>query len=511
MTNVVDLGDIGSLGSKVVGTAPHFLTGSSVAPAGDVNGDGIDDVIIGSRTRSYVIFGQEGGIEDIDLANLQASEGFEIGSDLTDLVVGRSVSSAGDINGDGFDDLMVGGFQYLADDFASAPTAFVIFGKPEFEDINLSDFFESATTDGFRIFDDFLLDDFLGARVASAGDFNGDGLDDMVVGTPGSDRTGAAYVIFGKTSDYDNIDLANLAPGAGLKITGAAFLDQLGFSVSGAGDVNGDGYDDIILGARYGDSGGSDAGQAYVIFGREMGLDTIDISNLDAESGFMLRGGGVGESAGWSVSAAGDVNGDGFDDVIIGAPYARGPGKDATVGAGEAYVVFGKAGVFGTVDLSTLKPNDGFTIKGEVGDLAGWSVSGAGDLNSDGFDDIIVGAPGADGAGEDAGEAYVIFGRAHGLNTIDLGRLADGRGRSDGLVLQGVNYDRAGTSVAGAGDFDADGVDDLIIGAPSPPRIDAPVVAGKAYILSGAELAEFWDPVGGQGQDHRHFPSDLLW
>lgn len=525
MATVVDLGNLGSLGSSVIGDEPHSEIGLSVAAAGDINGDGIDDVIIGSENDAYVVFGQEGGIGNVDLDNLQPSEGFGIIFDLLGLVPGPSVSGAGDINGDGFDDIIVGGYQYgVVDNYGSIPNAYVIFGKAaEFDTIVVSDFFASATSDGFRISGEF-ASGYSGARVASAGDFNGDGFGDMLVGIPShNEKTGAAYVIFGKEDAFDNIDLTNLDIESGFAIFGDTFGDQLGHSVSGAGDVNGDGYDDIILGSPYGDTGGAQSGQAYVIFGKSTGFGTIDLSNLDAGTGFLIQGDTSSDLAGWSVSAAGDVNGDGFDDVIVGAPDAKGgAGKGTSGNAGEAYVIFGKAGDFGTVELSKLLPRDGFIIEGDnAGDLVGWSVSGAGDLNSDGFADIIVGAPSGDSAAIDAGEAYVVFGKANGFHTVNVGRLADGHGRDDGFRLQGdIANDRAGWSVAGAGDVDGDGVDDLIVGAPwndfgalgedfpGAPTEPEDLNSGQVYVVYGAQLS----PNGhGFGDGLLPIVGDLFW
>jgi hypothetical protein len=525
MPSTVDLGNLASLGSAIIGEHAHSQVGLSVSAAGDVNGDGIDDLIIGGNVNDhYVIYGQAGGIGDVDLDDLQPSQGFELIADAFGLVMGPSVSGAGDINGVGFDDLIIGGYQY-AGLYDTNPNAFVVFGKEGgFADINIDDFFQSATSDGFRIFGEMSIDDISGARVASAGDFNGDGFDDILFGTLYPDGIGAAYVIFGKPDGFENIDLASLAPGAGFAILGANLYDLAGYSVSGAGDVNGDGLDDIIIGAPYANEA-TGGGEAYVIFGKETGFDTIDLSNLAPAAGFIIQG-KSGSTAGWSVSGAGDVNGDGFDDVIVGAPYADGgAGKTATVGAGEAYVIFGKADGFGAIDLSSLRPKDGFTIQGDdAGDLAGWSVSGAGDLNSDGFDDIIVGAPGGDSGGADAGEAYVIFGEAHGPGTIDLARLESGRGRADGFIIQGdVANDRAGWSVSDAGDVDGDGVDDLIVGAPwndlgaiGEPPGGAPTEpedlnSGQGYVLYGAELGEFFPSIHGHGQGHGSAQFDLLW
>ena len=492
MPTVIDLGVPNFGGFTILGDAAGD-NAAYVSDAGDVNGDGFADIIVGAPLAgygatgaAYVIFGRPGGFGTIDLSNLQPADGFLIQGAGSIDYTGISVSSAGDINGDGFDDILVGtyvgGFYYTG-----TSHAYVIFGKSTgFATINLSNLAPSAgfVINGTLGFDNLMI-------VADAGDINGDGFDDIIIGDRGdSSGTGAAYVIFGKATGFGTIDVANLSSTVGFRINGGVG-DRAGVSVSGAGDVNGDGFDDLIVGAYFGDNGGNNAGEAYVIFGKSSGFTTLNLESLPAGAGFIIQGDVAEDWAGFDVSAAGDVNGDGFDDLIVGAPL----GDNGGTGAGEAYVILGKATGFGTVDLSNLG-SAGFVIQGDAsGDALGWSVSAAGDVNGDGFGDLIVGAPFGDNGGAYAGEAYVIFGRSTGFTTIDLTNLSP----SDGYIIQGDDADdRAGQSVSAAGDVNGDGLDDIIVGARTADN-----GAGASYVIFGRRdsPADVSGDFNGDGRD----------
>jgi Ca2+-binding RTX toxin-like protein len=476
-------------GFIIQGDAAFDQAGFSVSSAGDVNGDGFDDLIVGARLgddggtyagEAYVIFGKSSGFTNIDLSSVTAADGFVIQGDATGDYAGWSVSSAGDVNGDGFDDLIVGA-PHGDNGGANAGEAYVIFGKSGgFTTIDLTGL---TVSQGFIIQGDAAGDE-AGRSVSSAGDVNGDGLGDLIVGAPTNDNGGAnageAYVIFGKSSGLTNIDLTSLTASQGFKIQGDAAGDYAGWSVSSAGDVNGDGFDDLIVGAIFGDDGGTNSGEAYVIFGKSGGFTNIDLTSLTAEQGFIIQGDTAGDQAGRAVSSAGDINGDGFDDLVVGAIF----GDDGGTDAGEAYVIFGKANFFAlapVIDLTTFNSSQGFIIQGDTNyDVAGHSVSSAGDINGDGFDDLIVGAPGLNIAGTDAGEAYVIFGKSGGFTDIDLTSLT----AAEGFIIQGnTAYDRVGASVASAGDINGDGFDDLIVGAPFGDA--GGTNAGEAYVIFG--------------------------
>ena len=513
---VIDLTNLTTgQGFIIQGDAADDLAGQSVSGAGDVNGDGFDDLIVGAPTaddggtfagEAYVVFGSGAGFgtpdgsgrQVIDLASLSAAEGFIIQGDAAFDFAGVSVSAAGDVNGDGFDDLIVGA-RFGDDGGSEASEAYVVFGSgagfgtADGSGRQVIDLTSLSAAEGFIIQGDAAGDN-AGVSVSGAGDVNGDGFDDLIVGARSGDdggiEAGEAYVVFGSDAGFGTvdgsgrqvIDLTSLSAAEGFIIQGDEEFDQAGVSVSAAGDVNGDGFDDLIVGARYGDDGGSNAGEAYVVFGSGAGFGTadgsgrqvIDLTSLSAAEGFIIQGDAAVDRAGWSVSAAGDVNGDGFDDLIVGAPG----GADGGGSAGEAYVVFGSGAGFGTadgsgrqvIDLTSLSVAEGFIIQGDAaGDIAGYSVSAAGDVNGDGFDDLIVGAVDGDDGGYDAGEAYVVFGGAFGGDGTPV--VTEGTAAAE-ILLGGLGDDdlsgEGGADVirAGAGD------DTITVGDADFARID---------------------------------------
>jgi hypothetical protein len=485
--------------------------GASVAVGGDFDNDGIDDVLIGAPRvivggnatgATYLLFGDEDRFdEELELDDIAAGglrgmvmEGFEnLGQS------GFSVASAGDVNGDGIDDILIGTPQTPSGN--NSGRVYVVYGRevPYPDTFALSGLPALGGGDGSTgfVINGFPAGENAGADVAGIGDINGDGIDDLLVGAPGSDRGapngGTSYVVFGRLgglgTEFDLNDLSTSGGGTGdegFLLLGFENGDASGDAVSGAGDVNGDGVDDLIIGAQSADVVGNAEGEAYLVFGRTNGFPAeVVLSSIylggGGVSGVIFRGIDDSDNAGVSVARAGDVNGDGFDDLLIGAENG-GPNSGNN---GETYVVFGRA-AFGSplFDLDTLATGggvDGAVLNGiNANDNSGRRVSGGGDINGDGFDDIVIGAPNAEPAGGSGeGEVYVYFGSPSLPQEFELGELASGDG-SEGFVFFGeVAGDNVGYDVATGGDIDGDGFDDIVIGAPSAG------VAGEVYVIYG--------------------------
>jgi len=416
--------------------------GRSVASAGDVNGDGYSDVIVGANGyddggntdegRCFVYHGSASGLSTIPASILddadQAFAGF-----------GFSCNSAGDVNGDGYSDVIVGASGYTDGVNSFEGRAFVYYGS----------------AGGLSALPDNIIDDAnqanagLGIRVASAGDVNGDGYGDVIVGVYQYDDganadEGAAFVYFGSA--------------AGLGATPGAILDDanqagagFGSGVASAGDVNGDGYSDVIVGAwLYDDGVNADEGRAFVYHGGPDGLKTtetwtVESDQADARLGFHISG----------IASAGDVNGDGYSDVILGAAYYDNGETDE----GRAFVYYGSATGLPITPNWTAESN-------QANALFGACVAAAGDVNGDGYSDVIIGAWQYTNGEANEGKAFIYYGSAAGLS-LTANWTAENN-------LAGSSF---GFSVASAGDVNADGYSDVIIGA---------VNTGSAYVYYGS-------------------------
>lgn len=426
------------------------LLGFSVSTAGDVNGDGFADVIIGSVTGSaYVFYGKPMEFGNIDLATAPASTGFSIHGPAGSQC-GSSVSCAGDVNGDGYSDVIIG------DPGQDGPparisAAYVVFGGPTRSTPVELDLLTTST--GLRI-EDPLHPGYTYLNVSGAGDVNGDGYSDFLVGSPAANTAaGSTYVFLGKPSWENNPTLASFGPGDGFRIDGARTGDYSGLSVSTAGDVNGDGCSDILMAARFANSPRPEPSAAYVIFGKPSGLSNVSLASLGSSDGFRLDGLVSPEWLLISVAAAGDINGDGYSDIVLGAP---GGGS-----YGLAYVVYGKPSGFSNIELTSLSASDGFRIVGAPSDfMCGATVAAAGDIDGDGFSDVLVGAP-LSGPTQ-PGSTYVILGKSSGLSNIDLASLSS----SAGYRIDGMDFSLFGIALGTAGDVNGDGRCEFLVGAP---------------------------------------------
>lgn len=400
--------------------------GASVATAGDVNGDGFSDVLISApnhtigQTREGVSWVYHGGAGN----SFDETADAAIESNIANTRLGNSVKGIGDVNGDGYSDIMIGSSAYTKGQTGEG-IALIYHGSTS----GIADDYTSliAGTD---------IDSEFGTSVASAGDVNGDGYNDVIVGAPGYDvgaghtDEGAVYIYLGNGNGV--ITPASIILQANKANTG------LGISVSSAGDINGDGYSDVVAGAsRYDNGGLTDRGAIYIWLG--------SASGISAASQVIIQGPQAGSQLGYSVSSAGDVNGDGYSDIIAGA-YAATYGE---AGEGSAFIYHGSAtGITAAATPNThLQPN-------QAAAEFGYSVSAAGDLNGDGYSDVVIGAPSYDGPTYTNGAAFVYYGAAGGVN-----------GASPTRIYADRNDSHLGSSVSGAGDVNGDGFSDLILGA----------------------------------------------
>lgn len=474
----------GSDGFRVDGPAASALAGFAVAKGGDINGDGIDDYVIGAASdKVYVVFGHSGvSAASISLSTLNGTNGFRVDAAAGGESFGRSVGGGGDINGDGYDDIVIGAYKSNANDYHSG-AAFVVFGH--------SGAFPAALnvstlngSNGFEIVG-AAANDKVGRSVAIVRDIDGDGFDEVALGaTYASSVSGAytyngfAYVVFGHSGAFASaLSLSSIDGSNGFRIDGPVG-DRLGRSVSGAGDVNGDGFNDIIAGSQYG-------GSAYVVFGHS-GTFTSPLAagTLNGSNGFAIKSIDQERTAGSSVAGVGDVNGDGIDDVAAGVPGVPLTPRD------RVYVVFGHTGAFASsLAFDDVGGTNGFRLDGPAGWRTGIAVAGAGDISGDGFADIVIGAPYPFNSG---GHAYVMFGHSGVFaSPFELSTLNGSNGfRMDGTGVQVLT----GWSVAGVGDINHDAGDDIIVGAyaADPPGL---ANAGSSYVVYGVRP----DPIFANG------------
>ncbi len=388
--------------------------GRSLSSAGDVNGDGFNDVIIGSLNFSngqsnegaaFVYHGSGVG--------LCASPNWQFESNYANAKFGYYVKKAGDVNGDGFDDVMVSAADYTKGQNREG-AVYVFYGSSTGLDTAVSWFAEGNVPDSR-----------FGDQISAAGDVNNDGYDDIVIGAVERGvYTGAAYMYLGSSTGLGN------TPAWQFNGTqqGAAF----GTGISGGGDINGDGFDDIVVGAFWYTNGQANIGQAYVFYGSATGLSSS--ANLT------LQGNTTNIGFGHQSAFAGDVNSDGYDDLLISSNIVSGQN-------GRVQLYLGGSSGLNTTASWVL-------VGTQINEAMGYRLAGLGDANKDGFDDIIVGAYQYTNGESEEGRALVFYGNSFGLDTVAAREYESNQAEA--------NF---GLDVAGAGDVNGDGWDDILVGA----------------------------------------------
>ena len=416
------------------------LYGFAAASAGDVNGDGFGDVIVsapyydGGQQNEGRVWLYHGAANGLSISSWTAQSN-QVGANY-----GLSVASAGDVNGDGYGDVVVSAPGWDGGE-SNEGHVWVYHGSPS----GLVSFaaFRAESNQAHALY---------GSSVASAGDVNGDGFDDLVVGASAWDggeiNEGHVWVYHGSPT--------GLIPFAAFRAESDQPFAEYGQCVASAGDVNGDGYSDVIVGAPYWDGDQLNEGKIWVYHGSPTGLISFAAFRFESDQNGALLGS--------SVSSAGDVNGDGYDEVLIGAPF-----YDAgLLDQGKVWAFRGTS--LGIIQVS-LWDDTGAGAETEYGA----SVASAGDVNGDGYADILVGAPRLDSGSADVGRAWLHLGAPLGpISTASWSAIGD---QADG---------RLGQCVAGAGDVNGDGYDDVLVAAPAYDL--GQVDEGAAWLFHGSPL-----------------------
>lgn len=443
---VTDLSDLSpEQGIVFEGRVGSDLTGASVTSLGDLNGDGIDDIAIASFGSSEhtdallhvsVVFGTGEAMDDpFSLASLDGTNGFTFVHSFQDLpeaslplMVTETEITSGDVNGDGANDLIVSVFNDSGRPL-DVYEAYVIYGTPTGDAAA-----EETAPPGWSPDQSFADKGGLAGEAPVPGNFGSGGNPNSglkpaePIDSPGDyvdAIAGEATASFPAVLRPEDLDGAN-----GVRITHSTNGVNIYGDVSADGDVNGDGIDDLIV-TTIQSGRGTQVFKAHVLYGTEDGFDpVVDLAQIDGTNGFVIESSDQGARLGYSVEIAGDVNGDGIDDILIGAP--RNGFGGAYTDTSSVHLLLGTAvREDATVDVANLSASDGYTFHAPGTDATiGWAMSGAGDVNNDGFDDILLGSPGAgDTPGlEGQGETYLVYGGPELLDRFDaLDQSRDGQ------------------------------------------------------------------------------------
>lgn len=413
-----------------------------------------------------------------NLSSINGDNGFLVNGIANSDYTGISICS-GDVNGDGYDDFLICAAGYI-----NRAHCDVVFGSKEPFPTNVN-LVSLNGINGFAITG--FYSDGGAFIVISSGDINGDGYADALIGVgsaPSDTFKGQVYVVFGSPNPFPaTLNVANLNGTNGFTIMGINDADELGFAI-GSGNINGDKYAELLIGAPQGTSIGDNIGpgKVFVIFGAPTFLANFDLSSLNNSTGFVVQGIITGDGFGSSLDS-GDINGDGLDDILIGAPlapYVKDTTGTGSTGQGQISVVFGSLNPFSSIIYAAnFTGNDGFTINGiNKGDGCGSAIT-CGDINNDGYKDVLIGASYANAY---RGQSYAFYGSnitfpaLFNLSSLDANK---------GFLVNGVdNYAYSGFSMSSA-DVNGDKIDDWLIGGPYYPLN---VNIGKCYAIYGSSV-----------------------
>ena len=529
-----------------------FEFGWDVVNIGDFNGDGIDDLLVSARNSdtlgrtnnggAWILYGSENGLPVLDqnmITNLKPSQGIFFAGAYNNDIIGSGINALGDFNGDGYNDVIIS--SHWPDKI------YVIFGGPNNSwgtgTVDLATIDAGDNTHGFVIRNPGVstsnpsapgYDSWNGIGVGGGGDFNGDGYTDLLFGNreAGPNNSGAGYVLYGGANVNKNIvmDWSNPATGTGSSQTWAHFPTgvngttitnsftgtvtnssqvngvDLGDSINNVGDVNGDGIDDFVIADPRANNVMSQgyaasAGTAYLVYGKAGGLgSSLDLANMTLDQGIRINsqhyewlGSARQDYSTNTITALGDINGDGIGDFAIAAPYSE-PGDP-----GRVWVIYGKAGGY-TSDINldalntvgvpsqfntnpmfdssvgslilnekaTYNSATGKWTQSTVDEWFGVSIRAGGDINGDGINDFIIGARYADrpgmGNGDNSGAVYVVYGTENGLPAIwSIKDVINDPTKGYALYGEGAGFE-LGNGVA-MGDWNGDGMMDIATGA----------------------------------------------